>query len=205
LGRGAAPGSGLPVAAPPGQSRESDWGAASNGNSQQIVRHGPGVPGPTQRVAPAGPTWPTAEEVWRHGLPGNGQRRPRPLRRWAGTGLTVILLIASAVVIYLRLHHPPLGVTGVAITQVTNGCTVDVTGQIGTTGGAGIISYEWTFQPQLITPQPMSQTVVGGQSAVYVTAAIEGQEHGSLPQTVTLHVLGPGPRRAASARVVINC
>lgn len=177
----------------------------SNGNSQQIVRHGPGVPWPTQRAAPAAATGPTAEEVWRHGLPGTRQRRPRPLRRWAGQGLTVILLIASAVVIYLRLHHPPLGVTGVAITQVSNGCTVDVTGQISTTGGAGIISYEWTFQPQLIAPQPMSQTVTAGQSAVYVTAAIEGQEHGSLRQTVTLRVLGPGLGRDASARVLISC
>ena len=108
-------------------------------------------------------------------------------------------------VIYLRLHHPPLGVTGVAITQVTNGCTVDVTGRISTTGGAGIVSYEWTFQPQLIAPQPMSQTVAAGQSAVYVTATIEGQQHGSLAQTVTLRVLGPGQGRDASARVVISC
>jgi hypothetical protein len=220
---GAGGGAGLPVATPPRQSQPSAWGAWSNGDSQRIVRHGPGVPGPTQRAAPAGlagpaaptgppsptgptgPAGPTAEEVWRHGLPGNGQRRPQPLRRWGGTGLTVILLIASAVVIYLRLHHPPLGVTGVAITQATNGCTVDVTGRISTTGGAGIVSYEWTFQPQLIAPQPMSQTVAGGQSAVYVTAAIEGQQHGSLPQTVTLHVLGPGQGRDASARVVISC
>jgi hypothetical protein len=123
----------------------------------------------------------------------------------------VILLIASAVVIYLRLHHPPLevtgvtGVTGVAITQVTNGCTVDVTGRISTTGGAGIVSYEWTFQPQLTAPQPMSQTVTAGQSAVDVTAAIEGSGQGSIAQTATLHVLGPGRARDASARVVISC
>jgi hypothetical protein len=152
-----------------------------------------------------GPTVPTAEEVWRHGLAGNGPRRPQPLRRWAGTGLTVILLVASAVVIYQRLHHPPLGVTGVAITQATNGCTVDVTGRISTTGGAGTVSYEWTFQPQLTAPQPMSQTVTAGQSAVYVTAAIEGSGQGSVAQTATLHVLGPGQARDASDRVVISC
>jgi hypothetical protein len=161
--------------------------------------------GPMAPTGPIAPTGPTAEEVWRHGLPGSGQRRPAPLRRWAGTGLTVILLIASAVVIYLRLHHPPFGVTGVAITGVTSGCTVDVTGRIGTTGGAGIVSYEWTFQPQLTAPQPMSQTVAAGQSAVVVTAAIEGSGQGSVAQTVTLRVLGPGQARAASARVVIDC
>jgi hypothetical protein len=156
-------------------------------------------------AVPAGVTVPTAEEVWRHGLPGNGQRRRRPLRRWLGPALTVILLIASAVVIYLRLHHPPFGVNGVAITGVTKGCTVDVAGRISTTGGSGVVSYEWTFQPQLTAPKPMSQSVAAGQTAVYVTVAIEGQEHGSIAQTVTLRVLGPGAARAASARAVISC
>ena len=95
--------------------------------------------------------------------------------------------------------------TGVAITGVTSGCTVDVTGRISTTGGAGVISYEWTFQPQLIAPQPMSQSVAAGQTAVYVTAAIDGQQHGSLAQTVTLRVLGPGSGSQASAHAVISC
>ena len=56
---------------------------------------------------------------------------------WPAPALTVVLLVASAVVIFLRLHHPAFGVTGAAITQVTGGCTVDVTGRISTTGGAG--------------------------------------------------------------------
>jgi len=187
-------------------------GAVSMGGSQQIVRYGPGVPGPAPGAAPvlsaalpAAPAAPTAEEVWRHGLNGSRQRRPRPLLRWLSPALSVILLIASAVVIYLRLHYPPLGVNEVAITGVTSGCTVDVTGRISTNGGSGVISYEWTFQPQLIAPQPMSQSVAAGQSAVYVTAAIDGQQHGSLAQTVTLRVLGPGAGRAASARAVISC
>ena len=190
-------------------------GAVSRGGSQQIVRYGPGVPGPAPGPAPVPPAAvpsapgalaaPTAEEVWRHGLPGNGQRRPGPLRRWLSPALTVILLIASAVVIYTRLHHPPFGVTGVAITGVTSGCTVDVTGRISTNGGAGTVSYEWTFQPQLIAPQPISQSVAAGQSAVSATAAIDGQQHGRLAQTVTLRVLGPGAGRAASARAVISC
>jgi hypothetical protein len=180
--------------------------AGPTGPTGPMAPTGPiGPAGPAGPTGPIAPTGPTAEEVWRHGLPGNGQRRPHPLRRWAGTGLTVILLLASAVVIYLRLHHPPFGVTGVAITQVTSGCTVDVTGRIGTTGGTGIVSYEWTFQPQLTAPQPMSQTVNAGQSAVVVTAAIEGSGHGSVAQTVTLRVLGPGQARDASARVVIGC
>jgi hypothetical protein len=190
-------------------------GAVSRGGSRQIVRYGPGVPGPARGstpvpsaavpAAPAAPAAPTAEEIWRHGLSGDGQRRPQPLRRRLSPALTVILLIASVVVIYLRLHHSPLGVNGVSITGVTSGCAVDVTGRISTTGGPGVISYEWTFQPQLIAPQPMSQSVAAGQTAVYVTAAIDGQQHGSLAQTVTLRVLGPGSGSQASARAVISC
>jgi hypothetical protein len=164
---------------------------------------GPGVPSPG--VPSPGPTAPTAEQVWRNGLPASRQRRPQPLRRRAGTALSVILLVASVVVIYLRLHHAPLGVTAVAITKASNGCTVDVTGRISTTGGAGVVSYEWTFQPQLIAPRPLSQTVAAGQSAVSVTATIDGQAHGRLAQTVTLRVLGPGAGRTAAAHVIISC
>jgi hypothetical protein len=119
----------------------------------------------------------------------------------------VILLAASGVVIFLRLHHASFGVTGVAITQqVKDGCTVDVTGRISTTGAAGTVSYQWTFQPQQGTPQPLSQSVAAGQSAVYVTAAVEGQGQGQGQGqlTATLRILGPG-QDSASAPVVISC
>jgi hypothetical protein len=193
---------------PPGGSRGQDgalqpasrW-PVSGSRPQEIVRHGPGVPASTP-VSQAGPT---AEEVWRTGLPGDGPRPKSPLRRLAGPVLTVVLLIASVVVIITRLHHASFGVTGVAITQqVKSGCTDDVTGRIGTTGGAGTVSYEWTFQPQRETPQPQSQTVTAGQTSVYVTAAVEGQGQGTLAQTATLQVLGPG-QDSASARIVVSC
>jgi hypothetical protein len=147
---------------------------------------------------------PTAEQVWRTGLPG-AARRPRRLRRVAGLALSVVLLVASGVVMFVRLHHGPFGVTGVAITgQVRKGCTEEVTGRIGTTGSAGTVSYQWVLGPGLPAPQPLSQAVAAGQSAVYVTAAVEGQGHGTLAQAVTLQVLGPG-RGSAVVRVVLSC
>ena len=117
----------------------------------------------------------------------------------ASGALTVILLAAAGVVLYLRFHHAPFQVTGVAITrQVTNGCAVDVTGRITTNGSAGTVSYQWLFQPQSQAPQPLSQSVVAGQDAVYVTVAVQGQGQGSAAQDVTLQVLAPapGPRRS---------
>jgi hypothetical protein len=68
--------------------------------------------------------------------------------------LTVILLAAAGVVLYLRLYHAPLQVTGIAIPRhVTNGCAVDVTGRIATNGSAGTASYQWLFQPQVQAPE----------------------------------------------------
>jgi hypothetical protein len=193
---GAAPALPAPRTAPPAGSGEI---AGNAGSGPEIVRYGPGVPArdPNQAV-------PTAAEVWRAGLP-HEPRRPRRWRRLAGMTLSAVLLVASGVVIFLRLHHPPFGVTGVAITtEAKHGCTEDITGRIATTGAAGTVSYQWVFTPQLAVPQPLRQSVASGQSAVYVTAAVAGQGHGRLAQTVTLQVLGPEPGRA-SARVVVSC
>jgi hypothetical protein len=79
-----------------------------------------------------------------------------------------------------------------------------VTGQITTNGSAGTVSYQWLFRPDRQAPQPLSQSVVAGQHAVYVTVAVEGTGHGSASQTVTLQVLGPDPGSDSTA-VVINC
>ncbi len=175
---------------------------------QQVVRHGPGVPVsiPSAQTASSPQNAPTAEQVWREGLPAGLPPPRRRARQVAGTAISVALLAASGVVIFLRLYHGPFGVTGVAVTQqATAGCAVDVTGRIDTTGAAGTVSYQWVFQPQFAVPRPLSQSVAAGQNAVYVTAAVEGHGHGTLAQSVTLQVLGPGPGRAAHARVVINC
>jgi hypothetical protein len=117
----------------------------------------------------------------------------------------VVLLAAAGVVLYARLHHAPLQVTSVAITQhVTDGCAVDVTGRIKTNGSAGTVSYQWLLRPQSQAPQPMSQSVVAGQGAVYVTIAVQGQGQGSAARDVTLQVLGPGTG-AASVDVHVSC
>ena len=170
--------------------------------ASDVVRHGPGVPG-AGAVASVG-----AESVWRTGRQAerpSGRRRLGRVRRVLGSALTVILLIAAGVVLWLRFHHAPLHVTGVKITQQTKtACGADVTGRISTNGSAGTVSYQWVFNPQTQAPQPLSQSVTAGQHDVYVTVAVEGQGHGSAAQMVSLDVLGPD-RRMMSTVVSISC
>ena len=194
-------GSGAPAAPPEGEGWPASERTVSAVGPPGIIRQGPGVP----VSSPAVQAGATAEQVWRTGqLPAPPRRRrgPRPV---ASGALTVVLLAAAGVLLFLRFHHAPLQVTGVAITrQVTNGCAVDVTGRIATNGSAGTVSYEWLFQPQSEAPQPMSQSVIAGQNAVYVTVALDGQGQGSAAQDVTLQVLGPGTG-TASVHVVLSC
>jgi hypothetical protein len=165
--------------------------------SSDVVRHGPGVP-----VSQAGVT---AEQVWRTGRLPQPERRPGRLRRLGGVALTVILLAAAGVVLFLRFHHAPFRVTGVAITQQTKtACGVDLTGRITTSGSAGTVSYQWVFRPQVQAPQPLSQSVTAGQHAAFVTVAVEGEGHGSASQTVTLQVLGPDTG-TATTQVSVSC
>jgi len=186
---------------PAGPPRRPPTEVARHGPPDQVVRYGPGVPA----AMPGGHAGPAAEQVWRSGHPSApARRRPRPLRL-LGSALTVILLAASGVVLYLRFHHAPFHVTGVAISQlVRTGCGVDVTGKITTDGAPGTVTYQWLFVPSQQPPRPQNQSVTADQQAVYVTVAVLGSGHGSARRTVTLQVLGPDPR-TASAAVVLRC
>ena len=147
----------------------------------------------------------TAEQVWRTGRLPEAPRRKARTRRLLGSGLTVILLVAAAIVLFLRFHHAPFSVSSAKITsEVKNGCGVNVTGRIDTNGAAGTVSYEWVFQPQTQAPQPLSQSVVSGQHSVYVTVAVQGQGHGTSSQKVTLQVLGPDTA-SDTASVTFSC
>jgi hypothetical protein len=127
------------------------------------------------------------------------------MRRVAGAALTVILLLAAAVVLFLRFHHAPFHVSGVAFTQETKTtCGVNVTAKIDTNGSAGTVSYQWVFQPQVQAPQPQNQSVTSGQHAVYVTVAVEGEGHGTASQAVTLQVLGPNTE-SETTHVSVSC
>jgi hypothetical protein len=170
------------------------------GRPPGVVSYGPGVPA----APPAGQAELTAERVWRSDPAGPSRRRAR-LRRLLGAALTVLLLAASGVVLYLRFHHAPFHVTGVAIThQAKSGCAVDVTGQIATNGSPGTVHYQWLFRGDQQPPRPLSQSVAAGDHAVFVTVAVEGSGHGSASQTVMLQVLGPDFRTAA-ATVAVSC
>jgi hypothetical protein len=156
-------------------------------------------------VPPVGQAKLTAAHVWHDTRPAGPSRRLARLRRLSGLALTVILLAASGVLLYLRFHHAPLRVTGVAITQqATNGCGVDVTGQVTTNGTAGTVSFEWLFAPSPAPPKPLRQSVAAGQHTVDVTVAVEGQGQGSSSQRVTLQVLSPD-QVTASATVTVRC
>jgi hypothetical protein len=178
--------------------------AVSPDPQSEVQRYGPGVP-ITMSARQAGLT---AEQVWRTGLPPTppvpARRRGR-VRQLLGSMLTVILLAASAVLLFLRFHHAPFQVTGAVISQKTpTACGFNVTGRISTNGAPGTVFYEWLYQPGSQPPQPLNQSVVAGQHAVYVTVAVQGRGHGSASQTVTLQVLGPD-RRTASVPITINC
>ena len=171
------------------------------GHPQELVRYGPGIP----TLPSADQAGPTAEWVWRTGQPPRPRMRARRWRQLTGSALTVVLLAASGVVLYLRFHHAPFQVTGVAIShQTRTGCAVNVTGLITTNGSAGMVSYQWLVLPGQQPPRPVNQSVPAGQQAVSTTVAVEGSGHGSASQTVMLQVLGPDPR-SASATVVIRC
>ena len=186
----------------PGPRQPPTFAAPPAPAPSDVVRHGPGVPA-AGAVAATG-----AESVWRTGHrpePPPGRLRLRRVRRILGSALTVILLAAAGVVLWLRFHHAPFHVTQVTIIQQTKtACGVDVTGRIATNGSAGTVSYQWVFRPQTQAPQPLSQSVVAGQHAVYVTVAVEGQGHGSATQEVTLDVLGPNAG-TASRLVSVSC
>ncbi len=166
-----------------------------------IVRYGPGIP----VDLPVSQGGRTAEHVWSGGPPPAPPRRSARLRRFGGMALTVILLVASGVVLFLRFYHPPFQVTGAAITQhTTTGCRVDVTGRIATNGAAGTVTYRWLFKPGGQQATTLRQSVTSGQRAVDVTVAVEGSGQGSATRTAVLQVLSPG-QRTASTRVVLSC
>lgn len=195
------PGPALPAAPAADQGGLMPEHAGRAGLAPEIVRYGPGVPA----VLAAGRAELTTARVWRSTRPAGPSRPLARLGRLSGWALTVILLAASGVLLYPRFHHAPFQVTHVAIThQSANGCGVDVTGRITTNGSAGTISYRWLFRPGLQPAQPLSQSVVAGQRAAYVTVAVEGHGQGSASQTVTLQVLSPDPG-AASAAVEVRC
>jgi len=181
----------------PGRTGSHAPGHAAPGG---LTRYGPGVP-----ATPAASSSHAAERIWRSGQADQSARRPGRWRGRAGAALTVILLAASALVLFMRFHHAPFHVTGVAIAPPTrSGCGVDVTAEVSTNGAAGTVSYQWLFRPEGQAPQPLSKSVAAGQDAIYVTVAVQGSGHGTASRTVTLQVLGPDVR-SASIPVTLRC
>lgn len=182
-----------PQAGPPEANRP--WPPA------EIVRYGPGVPVPTAGDQASR----QAEQIWRGDLPPVEARRPR-VRRLLSTALTVVLLAASGVVLYLRFHHAhPVQVTGVTIARRTRiACGVDMTGRITTNGAAGSVSYQWLVQPGRRQPSPKTVSINSGQHVARVTLVLPLTGHGRVSELVTLQVLAPDPK-TVSANVAVSC
>src|SRR5262249_47984057 len=97
----------VPTANDPGWAHTVTTGATPGGGgaggpphagaAQQVVGYGPGVP----VGAPAGQAAPPAEQVWQAGAPAAPRGRRR--RLIASSAVSIALLIASGVVIFLRL------------------------------------------------------------------------------------------------------
>jgi hypothetical protein len=183
-----------PPAGPPAEANRP-WPPA------EIVRSGPGVPAPEAGDKASR----QAEQIWRGGLPPGQARRPK-LRRLVGPALTVVLLAASGVVLYLRFHHtPPVQVTSVTIARRTRiACGVDVTGRITTNGAAGTVSYQWLVQPGRRQPRPKTVSIISGQHVARVTLMLPLTGHGRASELVTLQVLAPDPK-TVSASVAVSC
>jgi hypothetical protein len=190
---------GATQAAPVVRSRPARARKQEAKKQEQVIRYGPGVPVTSGRKGQT-----AAEQLWQSGLLPRARRRGR-LRRVLGALLTLALLAASAVVLYLRFHHPDLGVSDVKITQQTqNGCGVNVTGLISTNGAAGTVTYQWVFRGDTGAPVPQGQSVLAGQHSVSVTVAIHGTGHGVASQQVSLQVLGPDTG-SATTTVQLRC
>lgn len=181
-------------AAPPRRSADAALvpTVMAGGEGESVGSVSPGDPGPD------------VERAWQHGRLPVPARRVRS-RRLPGAVVTVALLAAAGVVLYLRLHHPPLRVTGVVISgQTRSGCGAVVTGRISTNGGAGVVSYRWMFAPGRGPEATLEQSVAAGERGVDVTAAIDGAAHGPAAQEVTLRVVSPGTG-SASTTVGLSC
>jgi len=128
------------------------------------------------------------------------------MRRVLSSALTVVLLAASGVVLYLRFHHAAsLHVTGVVITHRTRvACGTDVTGLITTNGAAGSVSYQWLIQPSAGQPRPKNVSVAAGHHTAPVILVLPLKARGGASVRVTLQVLKPD-FMTTSAKVAVRC
>ena len=164
---------GLPYAATADQAGQIPEHIMSH-RPPEIVRYGPGVPA----TPPAGQAELTAERIWRYTGPAGPSGRPARLGGLFGWALTVILLAASGVVLFLRFYHAPFQVTGAAITQqAKNGCGVDVDRRSPRWFGRdGLLPVAIPARP---AAAPAAEPVGGRRAARrYVSVAVEGAGHG---------------------------
>jgi serine/threonine protein kinase len=147
------------------------------------VRFGPGLSGGS--APPALPDW---------GKPPKPKRRRRRWLSVLSTFLTLAIIAAVAVVLWLRTHEV-FKVTSVAVAPAAapgDKCnvTVDVVGSIVTNGRGGDVTYQWIRNGDITSP--VATTVVGtGQTIAPLHLSWYFHGKGSYQATAELRVLSP--------------
>ena len=147
------------------------------------VRFGPGLPAGS--APPSTPDWVK---------PARTKRRSR---RWVSvlsTFLTLAIIAAVGVVLWLRTHNV-FKVTSVAVAPASapgNKCniTVDVVGSIVTNGRGGEVTYQWIRNGDITSP--VASAIVGtGQTIAPVHLSWSFHGRGTYQATAELRVLSP--------------
>jgi eukaryotic-like serine/threonine-protein kinase len=191
-----APGPAAPASAPGPAAPVSPPGAAglavAPGPSPGLVRFGPGLPA---SAAPHVPEWtkPAAARP---------RRRRRLWSRVLSTALTLAIIAAVGVVLWIRAHET-LKVSAVAVAPAAlpgNSCnvTVDVVGTVFTNTHGGQIQYQWVRNGTLTSPV-QTAIIASGQTRTQLHLSWSFHGTGTYHATAELRMLSPEVTSATTA------
>jgi hypothetical protein len=156
----------------------------------------PGRGGAERAATP--PRWPEAS-----------RRRRRGLAIAATVGGLAVLGLLLALGLGRLTTTRPLQVLSVraaaASAQVGCGKQAVVNGVIGTNGGAGTLTYEWSRSDGIPTGGRQTEAVPAGTTSIPVLFTLTVTGRGSLHEVISLSVLGPTPLGPFPAAIDYRC